>query len=64
MEEKNMNEIPENILEMIAGGNPDDAAAYLQTMAEKYKTTDICELWTSMDLYEQKMYITLYDWEH
>ena len=64
MEEMNMHEIPENILEMIAGGNPDDAQAYLQTMMEKYKTTDICELWTSMDRYEQQMYITLYDWEH
>ena len=64
MEEKNMKEIPENILEMIAGGTPEDAQAYLQTMVEKYGITDFAELWAEMDLYEQQYYITIYDWKH
>lgn len=51
-------------LEQVSGGNPDDAAAYLQKMYEKYQVDNIKDLWVSMDLYEQQMYTTLFDWDH
>ena len=64
MDEKTFNGLSKQGIETVAGGNPDDAAAYLQTMYEKYQVDNTKDLWAAMDIYERQMYTTLFDWEH
>ena len=60
MEGKDMKELPKEILDMVAGGTPEQAAEYWHELELKYGTTDKKELLQQMTREEFSKYELLY----